>query len=357
MNDGFVPRWLRRLAVLAGMAGCGTLFLAAQTADPEINRLREEVAGRGWLLYSAWTDAGNYDLFLSRPDGSAKRNVTQTPGQHEFGGHFSPDGKRMLYRQMAKAPGAKPGEVINHDLWGAAGVLVIANADGSQPQPQGKEGEFPWACWSPDAKQICCLYKREGKIRILDLESKKLVRELPRQGIFQQMFWSADGKRLCGTANLNGQDWNILSVELESGKATQVSRNLCCTPDWFQADPERVIYSNRIPGLSSDYGVTFLMQASADGKSRKLIYGEAGRHVYYGCTSPDDKYVVFAVPVSDGGTDAEMALIRMADAPIVVPADFKQMRELAPEAKAGPVLRLGQPGFEPHWTYAELGGK
>jgi Tol biopolymer transport system component len=329
----------------------------AGEADADVQKLRAEVAGKGWLLFSAKTEGGDYDLFLSRPDGSEKRNLTQTPGTNEFGGRFSPDGKQMLYRRMAKPSVVGRHGAINHDSWGSAGELVIANADGSNPQAQGGDGEFPWACWSPDGKQISCLYKREGKIRIFDLDSKKLVKDMPRQGIFQQLFWSGDGTRFCGTANLDGRDWNILSMDIESGKIVQVSRNLACTPDWFQGDPSRVVYSCRTPGVGGDYGATVLMQGTADGKSRSLIYGQTGRHIYYGCTSPDDKYVVFAVPETDGGTDAEMVVMRLADAPIVVPADFKALLELYPSAKTGPVLHLGQPGFEPHWTYVEVGGK
>jgi hypothetical protein len=178
---------------------------------------------------------------------------------------------------------------------------------------------------------------------------------MPRQGIFQQLFWSPDGKRLCGTANVSGHDWNIVCLELATGKATLVSRGLNCTPDWFQGDPLGVIYSNRTPGLATDYGWTMLMQAAADGTGRSLVYGERGHHIYYGCTSPDDRYVLFATPESDGGTDAHMAIIRLADAPLILPEDYRELQALCPNAKSGPVLRLPQPGFEPHWTYAEVG--
>jgi Tol biopolymer transport system component len=251
----------------------------------------------------------------------------------------------------------KPGEGLNHDSWGAKGRLVLANADGSDPQLQGEDGEWPWASWSPDGKQIACLYRREGKISIFDLATKKLLTEMPRQGIFQQMFWSADGRRLCGTANVNGHDWNILGLELGTRKATLLSRGLNCTPDWFQRDPNRVVYSNRTPGLASNYGWTMLMQATADGTNRALLYGERGRHVYYGCMSPDDQYVIFSCPETDGGTEADLALIRLADAPIIIPDDYLELRSLYPTARGGPVLRLAQPGFEPHWTFAEVGAK
>lgn len=331
--------------------GC-TMAHAAESSDtaPGVRELAKEVAAKGWIVFSAKTPQGDYDVFVSRPDGSAKRNLTQTPEWNEFGGRFSPDSKRMLYRRH------QAGEATNHDRWGAMGTLVVANADGSNPVAQGGDGEWPWASWSPDGKLFACLYKREGKITLIEAESKKVVKEMPRQGIFQQLFWSSDGKRLCGTANLNGQDWNILSIELESGQATLLTRALNCTPDWFQADPDRVIYSNRTPGLGNDYGWTMLMQATADGKSRTLLYGERGRHIYYGCTSPDDKYVIFSRPLDDGRMEAEMAIVRLADTPIIS-GDYKELKSLYPGAKDGPVFRLGEDGFEPHWTYADVGGK
>lgn len=322
--------------------------------DPAVEQLAREVGAKGWIVFAAKTPQGDYDLFLSRPDGAHLRNLTQTAQWSEYGGRFSPDAKRLLYRRQPKGPQIHPEEGINHDLWGAMGSLVIADADGSNPAVQGEEGEFPWASWSPDGRQIACLYKREGKIRIFDLATRKPVRELPRQGIFQQLFWSPDGKRLCGTANLDGQDWNIVSLELSTGKTTLLSRVVNCTPDWFQGDPDRVIYSNRTPGLGNEYGWTMLMQATTNGKSRTLIYGERGRHIYYGCTSPDDQYAIFSVPESDGGTDAAMAIVRLADSPIIVPGDYQELKALYPNAKSGPVLRLPLTGFEPHWTYAAI---
>jgi len=340
--------WLTPLLAL----GCVSPSQAAnpETA-PDVRELAKEVANKGWILFTAKTLQGDYDLFLSRPDGSARRNITQTPDWSEYGGRFSPDSKRILYRRQ------KAGENINHDRWGAMGALVVANADGSNPVVQGSDGEWPWASWSPDGKQFACLYKREGKITIIDAESKKLIKEMPRQGIFQQLYWSPDGKRLVGTANFSGQDWNILSIDLESGKSTLLSRALNCTPDWFQGDPNRVIYSNRTPALGNKYGWTMLMQATADGKSRTLVYGERDRHIYYGCTSPDDKYVIFSVPPTDGGVDAEMVIIRLADTPMIVPSDYTALKALYPGSKHGPALHLGEVGFEPHWTYADAGGK
>ena len=359
MNQRKLPRPARaRRCCNAGLAllfGCGVTVLAQNPVpDPAATALGQEVATKGWILFAAKTGPGDYDLYPSRPDGSSRRNLTQTPNVNEFGGRFSPDGKRILYRSQPKGATNAERSAINHDLWGARGTLVIAKADGTNPQPQGEDGAYPWASWSPDGKQIACLYKREGLIRIFDLDTQKQVRQLPSRGIFQQMFWSPDGKRVCGTANLSGQNWNIISVDLATGRETFLTRALNCTPDWFEGDSNRVIYSSRMPGLATKYGWTMLMQATADGKSRTLICGERGRHLYYGCTSPDDKYVIFSCPEGDGGTDANMAIVRLADTPIIVPQDYVELRSLYPNARSGPILRLPQVGFEPHWTYADI---
>lgn len=320
---------------------------AAETSDQEVSKLSSEVASRGWIVFADKTDQGDYELFACRPDGSARQNLTRTTQFSEFGGRFSHDGKRLLYRRIAK------GESIDRDLWGAAGSLVIANADGSNPVETGGIDNLPWASWSPDDRQLACLYKREGRIRIIDAATLELVRELPRGGIYQQLFWSSDGKMVCGTANLNGQDWNIMSVDLASGRRIQVSRGLCSAPDWFQADPGSVIYSCKTQGLTTERECTMLMEGTADGRYRTLIYGERGRHASCGCTSPDDKYVVFSLTESDGGVGGPMVLIRLADAPIVVPTDYSELKPPYTNTKTGPVLRLPHSGFEPHWTYAE----
>ncbi len=345
---------------------------------PAAEALAKEVASRGWLAFAAHPAEidggklipdqgarGQTDLYLVRPDGAALRNITNTKDLSEYGARFSHDGKRLLYYRIARAKG------VSHDLWGSFGELLIANADGSAPTVVGKDGEFPFASWGPDDTQIACLHKSQGKIRLYDLATKRVVKEMPNQGIYQQLSWSPDGKRLCGTANIAGQQWNIVSIAVETQKLTLLTRALNCTPDWFQNDPNRVIYSNRTPGMTprlgpgvNNYGFTVLMQATADGKSRTLVYGALGRHVYFGCTSPDGKYAVFADDPHDGLIVGEMRLVRMADTPIVAPKPpFPELKERYPNAKDGPVLDLKLPngtplrGFEPHWTYAEIGGK
>lgn len=332
------------------LVGCVvSLASAAEPAaktDPQAATLAKEVHGKGWIVYSARSPKGDWDLFLCRPDGSDMQNITNTPEFSEGAPRFSPDGKKMLYRRTPK------GTKISHDQWGFQGELIIANADGTNPVAVGKDGEFPWASWSPDGKQFVCLTKKG--IQIVDLATKKVVRELPRKGMYQQLFASPDGKWFCGVTNNLGEMWTVARMDATTGEINAVNTFQNCTPDWC-ADSKRVIFSHRPKGQEGK-GWTQLWLADGDGKNRKLIYGEDGLHIYGGATSPDDKYVLFTTAPFDGGgsekNGAPIHVVRLADTPMITGAS-KDLRKLHPDTKGGPVLNLPT-GWEPHWTYADV---
>lgn len=346
---------LQQILWLAALAMCaaGLSPALAQQPAPEARsaELAQEVRGKGWIAYGARSENGTWDLFLCRPDGSQRRNISNTSDFEEGAPRFSPDGTRLLFRRSAK------GTRISHDNWGFQGRLMIANADGNNPQPVGEEKEYPFATWSPDGKQIACLTLKG--IRIVDLAGKEVVRQWPRKGIYQQMFWSPDGRWLCGVANL-GEMWSIARLNVRSGELNAVHRFQSCTPDWFP-DSEHIIFSSRPANQQGQgsYGWTQLWMADGEGKQAELIYGEDGRHIYGGALSPDGRYVLFTRGLVDGGgsesSGAPMCLMRMADAPTIA-GPSADLRKVHPKTKDGPVLEFGQ-GWEPHWTYADVGGK
>jgi hypothetical protein len=96
--------------------------------------------------------------------------------------------------------------------------------------------------------------------------------------------------------------------------------------------------------------------AGADGQGRRPLYAEEGRHIYGACASPDGQYVLFTRSVEDLGkvdnSRTRMALIRWSDTPMIGGAS-DALRKRIPGARDGPLLDLG-PGWEPHWTYAEV---
>src|SRR5688572_1104603 len=214
-------------------------LIAPMKASPpgvKDTQLAAEVRNKGWIVFSARSKNGDWDLFLMRPDGSRLSNITNTPKLNEMGGRFSPNGDRILYRQIPME------KEFAHDQWGSQGQLVIARSNGTTPITMGAPGENPWASWGPDGKQIACLAKPE--IQIYDLASKKLIRTMPRNGIYQQFFWSPDGKWFCGPANYSGEKWTVVRMDALTGEVNPVSSFQNCTADWFP-DSSQLIFSYR----------------------------------------------------------------------------------------------------------------
>ncbi|MBO50411.1 MAG: hypothetical protein CMJ69_06450 [Planctomycetaceae bacterium] len=321
-----------------------TILVAAVAAeDKTVETLRREVATKGWVVTSIKQKRGDWDLVLMRPDGSKQRKLTDTPEWSEAAPRWSPDSRRLLYRRI------KAGTVISHDRWGFQGELVMADAMARNGRVMGKH---PWGCWSPDGTQISCLSLKG--IEILDVATGKVKRRMKRAGYFQQLFWSPDGKWFCGTANVGGELWTIVRMDVATGKWNVVSRFRNCTPDWFP-DSRRVIFSNR-PANQKGYGWTQLWMAPGQGGQRKMLYGEDGRHIYGGGLSPDGRYVLFTRCPKDGGgserSGAPGGLMRLADAPIIG-ANSPALRKLHPGAHDGPVLALPDL-WEPHWTFTDV---
>jgi Tol biopolymer transport system component len=332
-----------RLVVIA-FAVASSPCLAGQSRE-----LAEEVRDKGWIVFCAHAEAGDWDLFLCRPDGSDVRNITHTPQYNEAAPQFSRDGRRLLYRRLPRS------ETISGNRYGEQGQLVFANSDGTEAQVYGASGRYPWASWSPDGKQIACLSIKG--VSFVDIASKQVVRTLERQGFFQQLTWSPDGQWFSGVANSFGTGWSVARMNTTTGAVNAVSRVDCCTPDWLP-DNQQIIFSNRPPGQKGNNGQgwTQLWRADAEGKSRRLVYGEDGRHVYGGHVSPDGKYVLFTGNMREDGdpenAGSPMGLLRLADAPIIG-GESKELRALHPEARSGSVLTLPV-GWEPCWTFTEI---
>jgi Tol biopolymer transport system component len=349
LNTRHAVRTARRGMACAAIGLVLAVGPAPQAASAgAIERLAAEVRDKGWICYAARTERGDWDLWICRPDGSRRRNLTQTPDANEFSPQFSHDDRHLIYRRVPRA------ENIDGNRYGQQGELVLANANGTESRALGAPGDHTWASWSPDSRQVACLSIRG--VEFFDLDSMKPVRRLDRKGLFQQLTWSPDGRWLVGVANSFGTGWSVARMDAASGDVSPVNRVDCCTPDWFP-DSRQVIFSWRPPGQKGNdgQGWTQLWRAQADGASRQLVYGEDGRHVYGGHVSPDGRHVLFTGNLREdgdpGNAGAPMALMRLADAPIVG-GSSPELRALHPDANDGPVLTLPV-GWEPCWTFSD----
>lgn len=321
------------------------LYCAALAADapPGDAPLAAELHTRGWIVFSAQTPHGDWDIFLMRPDGSERRALTDTREFNEAGARFSPDGKRLLYYRLTKS------DAVDNNSYGTFD-LVLADSNGRNAVVYGRD--FPWASWSPDGRQLACLAPKG--IQIVDVASRQVVRTLPRQGLVEQLVWSPNGKAFTGTANGLGAYWNIGQLANGEGKINAVSETdrYNCTPDWHP-DSRHILYARGI--IPKQGGRAQLWMASDDGREKNMLYAEEGRHIYGACAAPDAKFLLFTRSVEDlgavGKSQTTLAVLRWADTPMLGD-ESAELRQQFSTAKSARWLDLG-PGWEPHWTYSE----
>ncbi|MCW5979462.1 MAG: PD40 domain-containing protein [Bryobacteraceae bacterium] len=354
MKSSAVTAALFNLAVLLSIS-CSTREGGASGGvdparrGPEEAALAKEVAGMGWIAFGARTPAGDWDLFVMRPHGSDLRNLTNTPEYNEAAPRFSPDGRKLFYRRLAK------GKQIDGNRYGMQGEPVISGSDGANPRAIGGEGDYPWATWGPDGTQVACLAPKG--ISFVDLASGKTVRTMDRKGIFQQLSWSPDGKWLTGVANI-GEVWTIVRMDVATGDLKPVHDYQNCTPHWF-SDSRRLLFGYRPAGQEDENkgaGWTQLYSAQSDGAEVGLVYGEDGVHIYGNMPSPDGRYVVFTRSVEEDGdphnAGSPMAIMRLSDAP-AVGGESRVLRKRHPEAKDVTLLHLPV-GWKPYWAMVDL---
>lgn len=343
------PAALIALTALVLVSGCGRSGQQPKAADARSAALAAEVRNLGWIAFGARSERGDWDLYVMRPDGSQRRNLTNSPDYNEAAPRFSPDGSKLLYRRLARD------KTINGNRYGSQGELVISRSDGSAPEVYGADGQYPWASWSPDGVQIACLEPKG--ISIIDLGARKVVRRMDRKGIFQQLLWSPDGKWLTGVANV-GEVWTIVRMDASSGDLRPVHEYQNCTPHWF-SDSRRLLFSHRPKDQETENkgaGWTQLYMAASDGTEESLVYGQDGVHVYGNMPSPDGKYVVFTRSVEEDGdphhAGSPMAIMRLADAP-AIGGESKVLRKRFPKTN-DPVLLDLPVGWKPHWADPKL---
>ena len=169
---------------------CAILFGNLSATDRRVDTLAKEVQAKGWIIVSARSESGDWDLYMSRPDGSQRLNLTNSPDRHEMGARFSrTEGNCSTAGWLWTPP-------FTISTWGLQGSLVMANSDGSHAVELGGRGDYPWASWSrTEARSPACT--RMGS-RSMMSRPDLVVSKMPRQGIYQQLFWSPDGTMVCG---------------------------------------------------------------------------------------------------------------------------------------------------------------
>lgn len=171
-----------------------------------------------WVVYAA---RENGTLWKSRIDGSGKVQLTAA-ATGAFAPHWSPDQKQILFTGF---------------LLDRQPRLYVVSAQGGSPQsvlPSNNKWASVSGDWRTDGRQIVLDVQevesgREPDIRILDLDTGKLIKLLGSEGLIEPR-WSADGRYI---AALNPKKKQVYLYDCKLEKWSVLSEaNFPATLHW-----------------------------------------------------------------------------------------------------------------------------
>ena len=229
-----------------------------------------------WLAFSTWKKP--FDLFVSRADGSALRQLTDDEHRDNFP-RWSPDGKRLAF--MSNRSGTTQIWTIAPD---GSGLRQLTYLRGP--------GWVPYPVWSPDGARLAFSGDRSTVIMEVakpwDERSLELLPMMaPTEVWFSAFSWSPDGRLLAGT--LTGAAGSA-GVSVYSFDTRQYRRftDFGALPCWL-SDGRRLLFwrSSSIYLLDTHSGKAREILSVAPSGVRALAPSPDARHVYFGLQSDE----------------------------------------------------------------------
>jgi TolB protein len=172
----------------------------------------DETAASGDLsliAYAARDSDGRQQIFVVKPDGTAKRPLTQD-GKRNYSPAWSPDGKRLAWVS---------------DRSGSPQTWVM-DADGTNLVQLTTEGENVAPTWSNDGKTLAFASKRQGRSEIWVMAadgSHQRPLTATDAGISDTYpAWSPDGRRIAFSSTRSG-NLAIWVMNADGGHMTQLT--------------------------------------------------------------------------------------------------------------------------------------
>ncbi|MFO1446652.1 MAG: PDZ domain-containing protein [Opitutaceae bacterium] len=157
------------------------------------------------------------DVFTVPAKFGPTRNLTQTPGVHERGASWSPDGKWIAYLS---------------DVTGEFELYVRSQDGRSEPIALTRDADtYPFTPkWAPDSKRLAWA-DRKGRLRSVDLETKTVTLVATHtESLIREFSWSPDSKWLAWTRGNNRGHSKIVLSHLADGTTVDV------TDGWYEAN-------------------------------------------------------------------------------------------------------------------------
>ncbi len=222
-------------------------------------------AGPGWspdgtlILYVSNNEDEWEDLWVVRPDGTGKRNVTNTPSVNESHPHWGPAGRRIIFNATTDVTvegneevyemnlaGSDLRKLTTYDGWdtyasvspdgarivwrrvlttgeswreGWNSEIFVMNRDGTAIGNLSRHPSFDgYPTWSPDGAHILFSSDRSGTLQlyVMDADGTNVQRLIESSGEDVRPSWSPDGTRIAFNRDRDGSI-EILIARLTSG--------------------------------------------------------------------------------------------------------------------------------------------
>ena len=236
----------------------------------------------GLIAYEGFDANEQRDIFLIRPDGTGKLNLTRSTPQREASPAWSPDGARLAFTESTPT---------------GPTLLVTTNTGGGDRRVVPLDDElYPHSpAWSPDGSRLAFV-GRTGATRndvyVVNLDGSGLVNRTPTMaGRAQSPRWSPDGTKLLFVYDSGSGPLQLAVVGATSGNVVMLTDDDIPhgSPDW-SPDGTRILFSTQAGDFTQS-----LMTMPAGGGEPTLLLANATM----GRWSPDGTQLVFVG--DDGG--------------------------------------------------------
>jgi TolB protein len=271
-----------------------TLCLCGESAAAEPTRLTTDGSFKQHLQWSpdgktllfTRIHQGKMALWAMPAAGGEMRRLLPDHTEPHFDGHFSPDGKRIVY--------------VYDKLEGTDGKLRInvCNADGSDDQtlvPHKAFEESPR--WSPDGKLVLWVSTRDKNpdLYTVDARGKNETRLTTDPAYDLHPAWSPDGKQIAFASGRSGrQKIHVMNADGTGAKKLTDGEFLDAWPAWRPGGSQIAFVSNR----AGRYDL-WLINADGTGLANLTDHPAQDQSPAW---SPDGKRLAF-VSTRHGGSD------------------------------------------------------
>jgi TolB protein len=237
-----------------------------------------------------YTDA-RQDVFIVKPDGTGKRNLTRTPNLTEWSQLWSPNGRKLAFNETASyAPESQ---------------ICVMNADRSARRTLTDGAYSYMGSWSPDGRRIAYT-KANGaqdaigrgtlEIYVMNADGRGNRRLTRNKGIDDESpAWSPDGQWILFTRSGAAHDVYVMRPDgSEQRRVTHTGDSHAS--DW-SPDGRRIVFKRA--ARTADTTGSGLYVVDLDGTSTVRL--TRGDNDYEATWSPDSRWILFGRQSSPGG--------------------------------------------------------